>query len=63
MKETANKARKGKEAKEAARIADEQPVFKGKAIGGSSTTARIIFRGRKKDSVKLMCFLLLGFRV
>ena len=56
MKATVKKARKGKEVKEVVRKTDKQPVFKRKAIGGLSTKAKDIFKGRKNYDVKYMLF-------
>ena len=56
MKATVKKARKGKEVKEVVRKTDKQPVFKRKAIGGLSTKAKDIFKGRRNYDVKYMLF-------
>ena len=56
MKATVKKARKGKEVKEVVRKTDKQPVFKRKAIGGLSTKAKDVFKGRKNYDVKYMLF-------
>ena len=56
MKATVKKARKGKEVKEVVRKTDKQPVFKRKAIGGLSTKAKDIFKGKKNYDVKYMLF-------
>ena len=56
MKATVKKARKGKEVKEVVRKTDKQPVLKRKAIGGLSTKAKDIFKGRKNYDVKYMLF-------
>ena len=56
MKATVKKARKGKEVKEVVRKTDKQPVFKRKAIGGLTTKAKDIFKGRKNYDVKYMLF-------
>ena len=74
MKATVKKARKGKEVKEIVRKTDKH-VFKRQAIGGLSTKAKDIFKGRKNYDVKYMLFsihnrsgakkvsFILGFRV
>ena len=56
MRATVKKARKGKEVKEVVRKTDKQPAFKRKAIGGLSTKAKDIFKGRKNYDVKYMLF-------
>ena len=56
MKATVKKARKGKEVKEVVRKTDKQPVFKRQAIGGLSTKAKDIFKGRRNYDVKYMLF-------
>ena len=56
MKATVKKARKGKDVKEVVRKTDKQPVLKRKAIGGLSTKAKDIFKGRKNYDVKYMLF-------
>ena len=56
MRATVKKARKGKEAKEVVRKTYKQPVLKRKAIGGLSTKAKDIFKGRKNYDFKNMLF-------
>ena len=56
MRAAVKKARKGKEVKEVVRKTDKQPVFKRKAIGGLSTKAKDVFKGRNNYDVKYLLF-------
>ena len=57
MKAAVKKARKGKEVKEVVKKTDKQPVFKREAVGGLSTKAKDIFKGRKITMLSICCFL------